>query len=81
MAQLLPPLLAAFYWPRANGAAVLTWFVAGIVVNTAFLLFPEYRPLPLHEGVYGLGANAVLLVALTLLNRRNREAALGGRAG
>lgn len=67
VAQLLPPLVAAFYWPRATGNGVLAGLVGGVTVNTFFLLNPDLRPLPLHEGIYGLIVNVALLVILSLL--------------
>lgn len=78
VAQLLPVLLAAFYWPRANGPAAISGLVAGIAVNTFFLVNPESRPLPLHEGVYGLAANVTFLAAITLLGKGGQRAAPAG---
>lgn len=72
VAQLLPALAAAFYWPRAHGPAVLAGLTGGILVNTLFLIQPDLRPLPLHEGIYGLAVNVMLLVGLTLLWRTRR---------
>lgn len=72
VAQLLPPLVAAFYWSRANGPAVVAGLVGGIAVNTLFLLQPDLRPVPLHEGVYGLAVNVLLLVGISLLPLRRR---------
>ena len=66
VAQIFPLVFAAFYWPRANGAGALAGLTAGIVVNTFFLLVPEARPLPLHEGIYGLAANLIALVGVSL---------------
>ena len=43
--------------------------MAGIGVNTLFLLAPAWRPLPLHEGVYGLAANVAVLVLVSLATR------------
>lgn len=79
VAQLLPPLAAAIYWPRANGPAALAGLAGGIVVNTFFLFQPDLRPLPLHEGIYGLAVNISLLTAITLLRPiGQRDASAGG---
>ncbi|MFB6273776.1 MAG: sodium:solute symporter [Salinibacter sp.] len=67
VAQIFPLVFAAFYWPRATGAGALSGLLAGIGVNTLFLVAPHLRPLPLHEGVYGLLANASVFVAVSLL--------------
>lgn len=69
VAQIFPLLMAAFYWRRATAAGALAGLSAGIMVNTLFLMFPEMRPIPLHEGVYGLLANVAVLIAVSLLTR------------
>ncbi|MEM8929672.1 MAG: sodium:solute symporter family protein [Acidobacteriota bacterium] len=67
VAQIFPPMAAAFYWPRATGRGALAGLVAGLVVNTIFLQMPELKPIPgLHEGVYGLLANVPILIAVSL---------------
>lgn len=68
VAQLMPGLLAAFYWRGASAFGVLVGLLAGISVNALFLLQPDWRPLPMHEGIYGLAANASLLTATSLLS-------------
>jgi SSS family solute:Na+ symporter len=71
VAQIMPVVLAAFYWPRATGKGALAGLLAGLAVNTLFLTFPEWKPVPgLHEGVYGLAANVPVLVAVSLATRR-----------
>ena len=67
VAQIFPLVFCAFYWPRATGAGALWGLVAGLAVNTFFLLNPDWKPLPLHEGVYGLLANVAVLVGASLL--------------
>jgi SSS family solute:Na+ symporter len=66
VAQIFPLMFATFYWPRATGAGALAGLLAGIAVNTLFLVAPELKPVPLHEGIYGLMANVVMLVAVSL---------------
>jgi len=67
VAQIFPLVFAAFYWPRATGAGALSGLLAGIGTNTLFLVAPHLRPLPLHEGVYGLIANVAVFVTVSLL--------------
>jgi len=67
VAQLLPPLVAAFYWRRASAPGVTAGLLTGIVVNVVLLRHPEWRPLPLHEGIFGLTANTAVLIGLSLL--------------
>ena len=72
VAQIFPLMFGAFYWPRATGAGALAGLVAGIAVNTFFLLSPDKAPIVgLHEGIYGLLANVVVFVAVSLLTRPN----------
>ncbi len=67
VAQIFPLVFAAFYWPRATGAGALAGLLAGIGVNTLFLVASHLRPFPLHEGVYGLAANIAVFLTVSLL--------------
>ena len=67
VAQVLPLIVAAFYWKRATGAGALAGLLAGLIVNTLFLIFPEWKPFPLHEGIYGLAVNIPVLIGVSLL--------------
>ncbi len=67
VAQIFPLMFAAFYWPRGTGAGALSGLATGVAVNTFFLVAPHLRPLPLHEGVYGLIANVAVFVAVSFL--------------
>jgi SSS family solute:Na+ symporter len=69
VAQVFPVLIATFYWPRATAAGVSAGLLMGIAVNMLFLLAPQLRPVPLHEGIYGLVANVLVLVVVSLLTR------------
>lgn len=66
IAQLFPLVFAMFYWPRANGKGALAGLIGGILVTLFFLYNPEFKPLPMHEGIYGLFVNIVLLVGVSL---------------
>jgi len=66
--QIFPLVFAAFYWPRATKTGALSGLTTGIVVNTLFRLYPELSPIPgMHEGVYGLTMNVMVLVVVSLL--------------
>ncbi len=67
VAQIFPLIFATFYWPRATGAGALSGLLAGVGTNTLFLVTPELRPLPLHEGVYGFAVNILVFVTVSLL--------------
>ncbi|MEM8961223.1 MAG: sodium:solute symporter family protein [Acidobacteriota bacterium] len=74
VAQIFPAMFAAFYWPRATRAGVFAALVVGIAVNTFFLVRPDLSPIPgMHEGVWGLLANVVTLVAVSLATRPDAE--------
>lgn len=66
VAQIFPPVFCMFYWSRANGKGALAGLVGGILVTVLFLLWPEWRPIPMHEGIYGLIANILLLAGGSL---------------
>ena len=69
VAQIFPVLIAAFYWPRATKYGAAAGLLTGIAVNMLFLLAPELRLVPLHEGIYGLVANIVVLVMVSLMTK------------
>ena len=46
-------------------AGALAGLLAGIAVNMLFMLEPAWRPLPLHEGIYGLVVNVLTLVIVS----------------
>lgn len=69
VAQIFPVIFVMFYWRRATKAGALAGLFGGIVVNTFFLIFIELRPVPMHEGIYGLIANILLLVIVSLLTK------------
>lgn len=69
VAQIFPVVFAMFYWKRATKAGALAGLFGGIAVNTFFLIFVELRPFPMHEGMYGLAANIILLIGFSLLTK------------
>lgn len=69
VAQIFPLVFGAFYWPRATRAGALSGLLGGIAVNTLFLMRPALRPVPMHEGLYGLIVNVSLFVIVSLLTR------------
>ncbi|HEV7164356.1 MAG TPA: sodium:solute symporter family protein [Gammaproteobacteria bacterium] len=69
VAQIFPTLIATFYWRRATAAGTLAGLAVGIAVNLLFMFEPTWRPLPLHEGIYGLAANVLVLIGVSLLTK------------
>lgn len=66
VAQIFPLVFAMFYWRRANGYGALAGLLGGVLSTVFFLLYPDLRPLPVHEGIYGLIVNICLLVTVSL---------------
>jgi SSS family solute:Na+ symporter len=69
VAQIFPVVFAMFYWRRATRAGALSGLIGGMVVNMIFLSNGALKPWPVHEGVYGLAANVLLLIVVSLLTR------------
>ena len=68
VAQIMPAVLAAFYWRRATRAGALGGLLIGLLVNCTFLVIDG--PITgLHEGAYGLAANVLTLVVVSLATR------------
>ncbi len=72
--QFMPAMVAALYWRRATTAGVLCGLLAGSVVSVFFFLFPELKPLGMHEGILGLVVHLPVLAAVSLGGRpQDRE--------
>jgi len=68
--QFAPVVYATLCWRRATPAAAASALLTGAVVNSVFYFYPDLRPFPLHAGLYGLVANAAVLVAVTFATSR-----------
>jgi SSS family solute:Na+ symporter len=66
VAQIFPLVFCMFYWKRANGYGAVAGLLGGVFTTIIFLLYPDLRPLPLHEGIYGLIINISLLIGVSL---------------
>jgi SSS family solute:Na+ symporter len=66
LAQFFPLLLATFFWPRATRAGVIAGMLAGVGVVVLFSRFPELQWQQIHPGIWGVAANAAVLVAVSL---------------
>ncbi len=64
--QFMPSMVAALYWRRATTAGVLSGLLAGSAVSVFFFLFPELKPLGMHEGILGLMVHLPVLAAVSL---------------
>jgi SSS family solute:Na+ symporter len=66
IAQLFPLLLATFFWSRATPAGALAGVVAGGLVTVIWNLEPSLQWQDVHPGVWGVVANVLVLVAVSL---------------
>jgi solute:Na+ symporter, SSS family len=66
--QLAPVVIAALYWRRATTAGALAGLLGGTGTTLVLFLNPQARPFDVHEGVYGVIVNLVLLVAVSLMS-------------
>lgn len=64
--QLAPVVVAALCWRRASAAGVLAGLVTGGALTLLLLARPELRPWAIHAGAYGLAANVLVLLAVSL---------------
>jgi len=62
--QFVPAVLAALYRPSIGGRAVLAGMVAGCAVTVLLVVFPDAQPIKLHAGLWGLAANAAVMLGL-----------------
>jgi SSS family solute:Na+ symporter len=67
--QFAPAVYATLFWRRATAAGVGAGLVLGIAANVTFALRPDWGPFDVHAGAYGLAANVLALVAVSLATR------------
>ncbi|TYT62114.1 sodium:solute symporter family protein [Natrialba swarupiae] len=70
---LLPPAIAAFWWPRANWQGTVAGLLVGLAVIWYYSLTGAPIPLDLWIGVPGLIASGVVLVAVSLVTAEPDE--------
>ena len=71
--QFAPALWATLFWKRATGSGVLAGMGAGIVLTTLLIIFPQWRPWPIHPGMYGLIVNVLFLGGISLAGPSRTE--------
>jgi len=67
--QFAPVVVATLYWRRATGVGAISGLIAGAGVITMFVVAPDWRPWPIHAGLYGFVANVAVLVVVSLAGR------------
>lgn len=70
---LVPPVVAAFWWPRANKHGVVAGLLAGLVVITYYTYTGASIPLNLWIGAPGIIVTTVVLVAVSLVTPEPSE--------
>jgi SSS family solute:Na+ symporter len=71
--QFAPVVAATLCWRGATRKGVIAGLISGALVLTLFELRPDWRPWPLHAGLYGLAVNLAVLVLVSLLTGRGRS--------
>jgi SSS family solute:Na+ symporter len=66
IAQLAPLSVATFFWPRATPAGALSGLLAGGIVTVVWNLNPGLQWQDIHPGIWGVAANLVTLVVVSL---------------
>jgi SSS family solute:Na+ symporter len=61
--QLVPPVMALFWWPRVTKAGA----IGGILVGLAVMFLARSSPLGIHFGFWGVMANSAVLLSVSLL--------------
>jgi solute:Na+ symporter, SSS family len=67
--QLFPMLLACFLWRRSTPQGVLAGLGAGCLVTLIWNLVPALQWGQIHPGIWGLAANVICLVGVSVLTR------------
>jgi len=60
--QFAPGVVATLYVRSVSGRGVLAGMVAGSLVTVLFVVAPEWQPVKLHAGLYGLLVNVLVMI-------------------
>ena len=66
IAQIFPALIASLYWRRSTPTGVIAGLVAGCLTTVVWNLIPVLQWQQIHPGIWGLAANASILLAVSL---------------
>jgi len=69
LSQFFPLLLAAFFWPRATRPGVIAGLLAGCAVAIIWRAYPGLQWQQIDPGIFGLIANVIALVTVSLLTK------------
>ncbi|HKK08922.1 MAG TPA: sodium:solute symporter family protein [Gemmatimonadota bacterium] len=66
IAQLAPLACATFFWARSTKAGALSGLLVGFAVTVVWNLVPSLQWAGVRPGIYGVVANVIVLVAVSL---------------
>ena len=72
-AQLIVPTVGAIFWQRSNATGAISGLLAGIFITVIYTFTSLNSPLGLHPAMWGLLANMVLFVGLSMLTKPRDE--------
>lgn len=67
--QFFPLIVATFWWKRATTPGAFAGLIGGTLITVIYSFFAT-PPLGIHAGMYGLLANFVLLITVSLLTTK-----------
>lgn len=69
-AQILPPLLGMFFWPRSTKEGCIAGLLGGLITVVVTQFTPGFvNPLGIFSGVWGLLVNSILFVVVSLATK------------
>lgn len=68
IAQAFPSILGMFIWPRATKYGAFYGLLTGFII-TVLLSFIFPHPLGVHAGIWGLGVNMIIFVAVSIMTQ------------
>ncbi len=71
--QFAPVVVAVLYFPRVPGRALVAGLLAGSALTVVFVIRPDWQPVPLHAGLWGLALNAAVIGAMSRGPRQPAE--------
>ncbi|AZR73258.1 sodium:solute symporter [Anoxybacter fermentans] len=70
--QFFPLVAATFFWPRATKQGAILGLITGVIVNFYFSAVTT-PPFEIHAGIWGLLANTIVLIIVSLLTSPHNE--------
>lgn len=76
LAQLAVAYIGIFIWPRANAQGTLCGLLAGFLVTCVYTFGPKPHPGGIHAGIFGLVANVILFVVVSVFTKPNSRSTI-----